>query len=242
MSSTQRRNLVCTWLAVHSAAIGFMTWSHATEKRKVTEFDEINVHRINIIEPGGKPRVIIASKAQMSNAWFYGKEYQHRSNEDGGFLFFNDDGSECGGMGFGNDTRDGRPVAASNLNFDQYNQDSTVRLMYGSDGRTNMAGLSIVDRPDKSIVPLLELVDQRARARTDAERASIGAKLKVIEREYEGSGTERFFAGKGRGDSVMKLADKHGRSRLMLKVDAAGAASLEFLDENGKVTQRITAQ
>ena len=242
MSSTQRRNLVLTWLALLSAAIGFMTWSHAAQERKVTGFHEINVHRINILEPDGKPRVIIASKAQMSNAWYNGKEYLHRSNENGGFLFFNDDGSECGGMGFQNHVEGGRVFASANLNFDQYNQDNTVRLQYGQDGDANQAGLVVVDRPDKSIVPVLELVDKRARARTDAERAAVDAQLRAIEGDYAGSGSRRFFAGKEQGEALVRLSDKQGRPRLVLKVDHDGEASVEFLDENGKLTQRLTGE
>jgi hypothetical protein len=38
---------------------------------------------------------------------------------------------------------------------------------------------------------------------------------------------------------VVKLADKQGRPRLVLKVDGAGTASVEFLDEGGKVVRRI---
>jgi hypothetical protein len=40
-------------------------------------------------------------------------------------------------------------------------------------------------------------------------------------------------------DTVVKLADKQGRTRLLLKVDGSGTPSVEFLDESGKVTRRI---
>ena len=39
--------------------------------------------------------------------------------------------------------------------------------------------------------------------------------------------------------SVVNLADPQGRTRLLLKVDSLGVASIEFLDENGKVTGRF---
>ena len=35
------------------------------------------------------------------------------------------------------------------------------------------------------------------------------------------------------------LADAQGHNRLALKVDAAGNASIEFLDADGKVVQRV---
>jgi hypothetical protein len=39
--------------------------------------------------------------------------------------------------------------------------------------------------------------------------------------------------------SVVNLNDPQGRTRLLLKVDSLGVASIEFLDENGKVTGRF---
>ena len=35
------------------------------------------------------------------------------------------------------------------------------------------------------------------------------------------------------------LSDRQGRNRLALKVDADGRASIEFLDADGKVVQRV---
>jgi catechol 2,3-dioxygenase-like lactoylglutathione lyase family enzyme len=51
---------------------------------------------------------------------------------------------------------------------------------------------------------------------------------------------QRVFVGKTR-DRVasVQLADAQGRNRLALEVDADGAASLEFLDADGKVVRRV---
>jgi hypothetical protein len=50
----------------------------------------------------------------------------------------------------------------------------------------------------------------------------------------------RVFLGKGPDRSTsLQLADAQGRNRLTLRVDADGNASLEFLDEQGKVIQRL---
>ena len=53
-------------------------------------------------------------------------------------------------------------------------------------------------------------------------------------------GVRRLFVGKNDDKSVaVSLADAAGRTRVNLKVDADGAAALEFLDENGKVVDRL---
>jgi hypothetical protein len=50
----------------------------------------------------------------------------------------------------------------------------------------------------------------------------------------------RLYAGRtAQKASVVNLADPQGRTRLLLKVDSLGVASIEFMDENGKVTGRF---
>jgi hypothetical protein len=50
------------------------------------------------------------------------------------------------------------------------------------------------------------------------------------------------FVGKTREKAAaLTLADSQGRPRLLLMVDAQGAAKLEFLDEKGAVVQRLPA-
>jgi hypothetical protein len=41
--------------------------------------------------------------------------------------------------------------------------------------------------------------------------------------------------------AVVNLFDPHGRPRLRMTVDSLGTPSLEFLDQNGKVTARYPA-
>jgi hypothetical protein len=49
------------------------------------------------------------------------------------------------------------------------------------------------------------------------------------------------FVGKtGERVASVMLADDQGRSRLALTVTPDGTASIEFLDEQGKVVQKIT--
>jgi hypothetical protein len=41
---------------------------------KRTSFDEINVQRINVIEPDVTPRLVISNKAKFPGSFFNGKE------------------------------------------------------------------------------------------------------------------------------------------------------------------------
>jgi hypothetical protein len=238
MAALARRNLVILWLALISVAIAFMAFSEAAVERKVTSFDEINVHRINIIEPDGKPRVIISNRERMAGLYWGGKEYKHHNRDSGGFLFLNDDGDEVGGMTFSSRKDGDNYGAGSSLLFDQYKQDQTLGLVYAEENGKRQAGIRVWDRPNQSLLPLIELSDQAAKAPNEQERDQIRAQMTEKAKTY-GPVAERFFAGKQLDDSIVKLADKQGRPRLLLKVDGKGAASIEFLDEAGKVLRRI---
>jgi hypothetical protein len=236
-----RKHFMYAWLAALTAIVLIVAVrGQAAAERKVTDFDEINVHRINIIEPDGKPRVIISSRARMAGIYWNGKEYRHPSRDDGGFLFFNDDGTEVGGMTFANRRQGDNYSARSGLLFDQYQQDQTLSLSYGEENGQRAVGLRVWDRPNQSLEPVIKLSDQLAKATTDAERTRIRSEIDAVAKTWGPHPVpERFFAGKQREDAIVKLADKQGRPRLLLKVDGAGAASVEFLDEQGKVVRRI---
>jgi hypothetical protein len=236
-----RGKLIFGWLALLSAAVLLVAArGQAAAERKVTDFDEINVHRINIVEPDGKPRIILSSRARMAGIYWDGKEYRHPSRDEGGFLFFNDDGTEVGGMTFSDRKEGDNYSAGSSLLFDQYHQDQTLGLLYNEQNGKRVVGLKVWDRPDASLEPVILLSDKLARATTDAERTKIRAEIDQIAKSWGPHPVaERFFAGKVLEDSVVKLADKQGRPRLVLKVDGAGTASVEFLDEGGKVVRRI---
>ena len=77
---------------------------------------------------------------------------------------------------------------------------------------------------------MMKDVEAAKRLPTSAQRtAAIGA-----------LGPQRAFVGKDADQaSVLTLADAHGIVRLKLKVDAAGAAAIEFLDENGRTVDHL---
>lgn len=207
-------------------------WGWATAGAPKAKFGEIDVERINIVEPGGKYRLVIANKARFPGLFLDGKEYKHHNRSQGGMLFFNDDGDEVGGMGFGN--------RSASMMFDQYKQDQTVGLVYAERGdRQRVAGVRVWDRPDASIQPLMEMSDRASRETTQAGKDKIRAEMMAHAKANGGVGQERFFAGKQLDDAIVKLADKEGRPRLVMKVGADGAPSIEFLGEDGKVVKRI---
>ncbi|HEY0943003.1 MAG TPA: hypothetical protein VGE08_23155 [Steroidobacter sp.] len=233
-----RNHLVFGWLALISVAVGFVAIGQANSASKIATFEQINVQRINVVEPDGKPRVIISNRKHFPGLYWGGKEYKHHARDTAGFLFFNKQGDEVGGLTFDADKVGDKWGASANLAFDQFQQDQTVGMMYSEQDGKRAAGFKVWDRPNASMEPAIELSDRAARAATDAERDEIRAEMMALAKSWGPQG-ERLFAGKVLDDSMVRLADKQGRPRLVLKVDGAGEASVEFLDEAGKVVRRI---
>ena len=205
---------------------------------KVTTFDELNVSRLNIVEPNGRYRLVLANSARFPGLFMEGREYRHHSRTGGGMLFFNDDGDEVGGLTYRSNAAN--RSASAGITFDQYKQDQTVSLLYQESNGNRTAGMRVWDRPNYSIGPLMEMSDRAARAPNDAERQRIREEMRAWAMARGGGGAERMFAGKVQGDAVVRLADPQGRPRLVMRVGEDGAPSIEFLSETGQVVRRIT--
>src|SRR3546814_16928154 len=95
-------------------------------------FDEISVKRINIVEPGGKYRLVLANSERFPGLFMEGKEYKHHSRDGGGMLFFHDEGDEVGGLTFASNPVGAKRQARGSLLFDQYKQDHKVGIQYSA--------------------------------------------------------------------------------------------------------------
>jgi hypothetical protein len=94
---TQR--LLLIYSGVLTVVLCVVLLSGAASPKKTT-FDEIEVKRINLVEPDGTLRLVIADKANFPGMIVKGKEYPH-DRGTAGMLFFNDEGTENGGLIFG---------------------------------------------------------------------------------------------------------------------------------------------
>lgn len=233
-----KTGLMAGWMAATTVAVVVLAVDRATVASRPASFETLNVQRLNVLEPDGKPRLILANRKHFPGVIWDGKEYRHFNRDAGGMLFFNNDGTEAGGLITDNNRgKSGGHMA--NLSFDQFESDETVSLNYTQQGTDRSAGLQIHDRPDASLLPVIRLSDRYAGAKTDAERAAIRKEMEKVLVANGGEGAMRLFAGKENGDALVALADAKGRPRLMLKVDKTGAPSIELLDDKGKVAKRI---
>jgi hypothetical protein len=230
MIAVARKSLTLIWLVTLSLAIGYIAWVQVAGERKVTRLAEIDVQRINIREPDGTLRMVISNTAAAPGSPWRGKEIPRPDRKVAGILFINDEGTETGGLIFSGKNVKGNVSAAVHMSFDQYEQDQVIALTaHEADGQ-RLAGLTFSDRPDTPIP-----WDVVAKMGTPEGQAEI-KKLA----DSGGFGYPRLFIGKTqKRDSTVILKDAKGRARLIMKVTPEGTASIEFLDEAGKVVNRI---
>ena len=205
--------------------------------RRDASLQTLNVQRINLREPDGTLRLVISNKADFPGIIFKGKEFPHNDRRDvAGMIFFNDEGTENGGLIFGGARKDGVVQSGGHLSFDQYEQDQVVSLEQTEDGGQRAAGLGIFDRPARSM-------DFRGLSRLESEPDSAAKQAELARLEAAGAfGHPRLFLGKAEENAVVALRDAQGRKRLVLKVTPGGEASIQFLDESGKLTRIVTPQ
>jgi hypothetical protein len=206
----------------------------------VEHFKEIDVGRINVREPDGTLRMTISNAAQSMGWVIDGKAYPGRP-KNAGMLFFNEEGEENGGLSFdGRKTADGKVNAGALLAFDQYDSDQIVTLSYDEGNGRRRQGLTVMDRADNiTLGELMEKV-QAIRAMPDGP-AKDSAQKALLVIDGQPLAAPRLFAGRDRDrTAIVRLSDPEGRTRLRMSVDSTGVPSIEFLDEDGKVTRRIS--
>ncbi|MBZ5663635.1 MAG: hypothetical protein LAO30_03445 [Acidobacteriia bacterium] len=117
---------------------------------KETKFDEITVRRINVVEPDGTLRMVISDHAQLPGVIVHGNERERSSDRSqAGMLFYNDEGSENGGLIFGGHRNAKGEVVDSggSLSFDKYEANQIVQLAGVDDNEDRFAGLIVTDSP-----------------------------------------------------------------------------------------------
>ena len=229
--------------AVVTLAFVYSVWHgiSSVHARSPVEFDQITVHRINIVEPDGTPRMILAAKARFPGQFIRGKEAARPDrNDSAGAIFINDEGTENGGLLFGGyKAKNGDVHSFGHLSFDEYGTDQTLDLEAQQDGDDRFSLVGLNDMPsqdytveEKATRAALQLMPHGP-ARTQALRSFRTAHPNV------GQKPRIQLIRLNRGEAALRIADAAGNNRIEIGVDAKGEPSLVFFDPNGKITQRL---
>jgi len=201
-------------------------------------FTEIDVERINVVEPDGHYRMVISNRPRSIGPIYKGKPFGYEGGGRPGMIFFNDEGTENGGLTFtGKQGPDGKYQASTHMSFDQFNQDQVVNLDYSDNNGKRLMGFSINDRANLDIFKMVEMRDSIMKI---PEGPARDAAMQTLRRPNGVPlSVQRVFIGRDPSkNATLNLSDSEGKVRARLAVDSAGNAALEFLDASGKVTSR----
>ncbi|MBW8839009.1 MAG: hypothetical protein JF602_04000 [Gemmatimonadetes bacterium] len=233
--------LLKVYAMVITALLGTVSIAAFRQASQKQRFTEIDVERINIVEPDGKPRMVISNRPRSIGPIYKGKPFGYPGGSRPGIIFFNDEGTENGGLTFeGKRQPDGTFRAQSGFSFDQFNQDQVLYFQYNdNNGRRNM-GLTIADRADVDIYDMVAERDSIMKANPEGPARTAALQKWAQPRNGVPLAAPRVYVGRDASKAaVLNLSDRNGKPRLRLTVDSLGAPSLEFLDATGNVTSRL---
>ena len=195
-------------------------------------FTEVDLERLNVVEPDGQLVLAMANTARLPDALIAGKSV--KTNRTGpGLIFFDGKGWEVGGLVYGTEPTRGGYRAGGHFSLDQFRNDQVVYLSYQDDGTTNKsAGLYIVDRARTPTLDEQMRMQETLASATGDARVALEAKLRATT-------AQRVFVGSENETAMVRLRDRAGRDRIRLLVDPQGAARIEFVDESGRVVDRL---
>ena len=232
--------LLKAYVLTSTLAVAVLVLAAFQQEPQKQKFTEIDVERINIVEPDGKLRMVLSNRPRSIGPIYKGQPFGYAGGTRPGIIFFNDEGTENGGLVFtGSQRPDGTYASRLGMSFDQFNQDQVVVLAYADNNGEKRMGLTIGERAPVDIFELIAERDSINRTLTGAARDE-ALRRWAQPRNGVPLYAERVYVGRTTaGAAVLNLSDAQGRPRLRLVVDSAGSARVEFLDESGTVTSTL---
>jgi hypothetical protein len=233
--------LLKAYAIVITALLGTVSLAAFRQASQKQKFTEIDVERINVVEKDGKLRMVISNQDRSIGPIYKGKPFGYAGGTRPGIIFFNDEGTENGGLTFtGKRQPDGTYRAQSGFSFDQFNQDQILYFQYNDNNGRRNAGLTIADRIDTDIYDMVMERDSITRAIPAGPARDSALRRWAQPRNGVPIVAPRVYVGRDVAKAaVVNLSDRNGTPRLRLMVDSLGAPSVEFLDAAGKVVSKL---
>ena len=198
-----------------------------------TQFHEITVERINVVESNGDLKLVISNSQRQHSGVINGKALPQRDRQPG-LIFFNAVGDECGGLVYDGNSNEAGLV----LSVDQFRDDQVMQLRYVEDteSKARTYGLQFWEYPKENSY------DEREQA-FDAIKAISNKNEQreaILKMKAQGLLSEdRMFIGKKMNSDVgLFINDSTGRPRIRIYVDNENNPKIEILDEVGNIISK----
>lgn len=218
--------------------LSFMAFNQSGNQR----FAEIDVERINIIEPDGTVKMVITNVGRFPNGndTINNRPTNVNRKKRSGMLFFNEDGIECGGFIYDGQKKANGHSSGLSLTYDQYDGDQVMQLLMQdySEGEKRRVTSSLVfnDRPAKETQQRNHEIHMEIEALRKKNPAEAQKKLQEYEAQGLIGGAPRIVLGQTRSqNNGLFLFDEKGKPKAMFCVDKDNKAKLNFFDDEGAV-------
>jgi len=231
----RQNQLLKSGLAIASGAVALLLLTAATEAQRHARFTEIDVERINVIGPNGKPDLVIANRDRLPAPITDGKVGKRSPEKAPGMIFYNAVGDENGGFIFdGQLDAQGKPRTGMHFSMDRFGGDQQLALGHYESNGFMESGLNIYDGGlTRDYGPLRDALD----------KAAPGPNRDILLKKWKDAGgnqPRRVFVGKTKGrSSALILAGADGTPRIMMTVTPEGTPALDFLDDKGRIVQHF---
>ncbi len=205
----------------------------AVHEARNAAFDTITVHRITIVDREGKLALVVTDHDDPQPSIFAGKVYKRNGGGGNEVLFYNELGSEQGGLTWSGQKRAAGSYGSSNvLSFDTVTTDQLLQVDDGNDNGKLYAYMIGWNRPDETTPQAQRILDEILQAKT-ADRARA---IEAQNPAFFASFVRRYLFGYDDTNTAqVMLADGAGRPRIKMYVTPEGEAELQFLDAHGGV-------
>ena len=241
-------NFLVIYSAVVTVAFAMTVWHgtnvaatrSAEKEQSGLDFDQLTVHRINIVEPNGTIRMVLSDRARFPGQFLHGKDTARPDRRDSaGAIFMNDEGTENGGLIFGGyKAKDGSLHSFGHLSFDEYESDQTLNLDAQQDGDERFSLVGLNDMPLQDYTAEENAERSKLQAMAPGPARDLAFRAFRIEHPNAGQKPRIQLIRSNRGAAALRIADAVGNNRIEVGVDAQGNPYMIFLDSNGKVTKR----
>jgi hypothetical protein len=191
--------LLVAYSTVLTTILAALTFAGQASAR-VQRYDELDVQRLNVREADGTLRMVIANHARLPGVIVRGKENPRVDRPFAGVLFYNDEGTENGGLVFGGHRDANGEVVDSgvSLSFDRYGASQFVQLAGVSDAKNHIVGLTLSDTGTTGTRRRVAIADDRDGVASVALMDRNGRKRIVLQVTPDGTPTLSFLDADGK--------------------------------------------
>jgi len=239
MNSPNGQRYLCIYSGLLTVVFAIVVLCGFRANKREATFDEITVHRINVVEPDGTPRMILSNEEGRPGTFFKGHEYPRPDRKGAGVYFYNNEGTEAGGLIYGSFLDKNGKIEEANvhLSFDQYDQDQIFSVDAGQERNGKFSMLRMNDVGDTSLSERFEASEHISKLPREQRKAA----WVRFDETHQPMRTRILLGRVNDKSAVLQLKDTEGRNRIVLKVAPDGTPSIQLLDASGHVSKEISS-